>query len=147
MNNLSNNKNTFLRKFHKLSAIPIALCISFSLLYNVNNRDTGLRVLGLGLILVLFISPVYLTVLSCYGVLKKSIPLNNCITTCLLMNAATNSVLIIVLGVLTGFSGAMILWMLPFFAVSMAIMAILSGCLFIVKKIKQRHDSNNLPNR
>ena len=141
MSNLSNNENTFLKKFRILSAIPIALCISSSLFFDTSNRDSGLSVLGLGLILVLVISPVYLTVLSNYGAIKKNLPLSNCVATCLFMNAITNLILIIVLGVLTGFSGAMILWMLPFSAISMAL---LSGCLFVVKMIKKRHDRNSI---
>ena len=141
VDDMQKNEHSYQRNFILFSTIPIALCISFSLFYSSSNPDTGLSVLGFGLILTVLVCPLYLSTLCCYCTIKKSLRLGRCVAVCLFMNVITNLTLVIVLSVTTGWSGAMVIWMLPFLMISMLVIGIF---LSIVKLIKRRHDKRNI---
>ena len=133
-----NNEQILRKKSTLLCAVPVALCLMSSLLYDNNNPDSGLTVLGIGLILTLFACPLYYAILCWHSTIKKSLQFSSCVTICLLMNTLTNITLILVLGLITGMWGTMILWMLTPFAISMAVNGI---CLLCVMLIKRTHDN------
>jgi len=141
VDDMQKNEHSYQRNFILFSTIPIALCISFSLFYSSSNPDTGLSVLGFGLILTVLVCPLYLSILCCYCTIKKSLRLGRCVAVCLLMNAIVNLTLLIVLGVTTGWSSAMVLWMLPFLVISMLVIGVF---LSIVMLIKRRYDKRNI---
>ena len=141
VNDMPNNERGSQRNFILFSAIPIALCIAFSLFYNASNPDTGLTVLGFGLILTYLVCPLYLAILCCYCAVKKTLRLGSCALVCLLMNAITNLTLIIMMGIFTGWSIDLVLWLLPSCVFSMVVMGVF---LFIVILIKRRHDRRNI---
>jgi len=131
------------RNFFLLSTIPSALCVVLSLSYDNSNTDSALGVLYIGMLITCVISPLLLAVLCCYFTIKKSLSFSSCIAMCVFMNALANisyilSLCIISLVMMSKVTG-MLLYTLPSFAISMAILAV---CLFIVKLIKRKHDKS-----
>jgi hypothetical protein len=120
-----------------LSSIPVILCALLFFYYDSKNPDSALAILGAGMLIVCIFSPLYLAILSGYFSMKKQLQLGFCSLASLLANFLANCMWVINLGVTTGWTSSMILWILPFVVGSMIIMVI---CLKVVGRIKKRYD-------
>ena len=98
-----------------LAAIPVVLCAFLYRFFDPRNLDSGFGVIGYGLLLTWVVCPLYSMILCNFHTKKKRLPIRNCITICLLMNALTCWTFIVVLAMITSWDFSLILWgLLPF---------------------------------
>jgi hypothetical protein len=124
-----------------LAVLPIVPCALLSLLYDKSNPYSGADVLWLGVLLVCCFCPLYYMVLCGWHVIKKELPVSDCVKTCLMNNTLTNAVLIVMIGILS--EQPIFTWMILFYVISMSATAFLlwgvhSLNKWIVQRRKQR---------
>jgi Na+/proline symporter len=123
------------------SVFPIICCAASSLYYNEKNTDTGLATLFVGLFIICFFGPLYLSVLSCYHHVKNNMDFNFCVKMCMIIILIVNFIHLYNMVLISGWDSNLFNWNLPFNVCSIAVMAIfLLLAKFISKKLILRRN-------
>jgi len=106
--------------------------------YNPNNPDSALAVLFLDLFIIDIAAVAYYSILCYHYSIRRGMQFGFCVLLCICMDALTALTFIMILGFTTGWSWAMLLWMLPFVLVSLLLTSAGMFVVYLLRKRKSR---------